>query len=39
MNIAFLLTPKSEVIYLQPDCTMRQAMEKMEYHRYSAISG
>lgn len=37
MNIAFLLTPKSEVIYLQPDCTMRQAMEKMEYHRYSAI--
>ena len=37
MNIAFLLTPKSEVIYLQLDCTMRQAMEKMEYHRYSAV--
>lgn len=37
MNIAFLLTPKSEVIYLQHNCTMRQAMEKMEYHRYSAV--
>ncbi len=37
MNIAFLLTPKSEVIYLHHDCTMRQAMEKMEYHRYSAV--
>ncbi len=37
MNIAFLLTPKSEVIYLQLDCTMRQAMERMEYHRYSAV--
>lgn len=37
MNIAFLLTPKSEVIYLHHNCTMRQAMEKMEYHRYSAV--
>ncbi len=37
MNIAFLLTPKSEVIHLKLDCTTRQAMEKMEYHRYSAV--
>ena len=37
MNIAFLLTPKSEVVYLQLHYTMRQAMEKMEYHRYSAV--
>lgn len=37
MNIAFFLTPKSEVICLQDEMTMRQALEKMEYHRYSAV--
>ncbi|NLZ93527.1 MAG: CBS domain-containing protein [Firmicutes bacterium] len=37
MNIAFFLLPKKEVIYLPISCTMRQAMEKMEYHRYSAL--
>lgn len=37
MNIAFFLIPKSEVVYLNYKCTMRQALEKMEYHRYSAI--
>ena len=33
MNIAFFLTPKSEVVYLSKRMTLRQAMEKMEYHR------
>lgn len=37
MNIAFFLTPKVEVAYLTPESTMRQALEKMEYHRYTAI--
>lgn len=37
MNIAFFLIPKEEVIYLSPNSTMRQALEKMEYHRYTAI--
>jgi CBS domain-containing protein len=37
VNIAFFLVPKDEVIYLSPDSTMRQALERMEYHRYSAV--
>ena len=37
MNIAFFLVPKHEVIYLPQKSTMRQALEKMEYHRYAAI--
>jgi len=37
LNIAFLLVPKKEVAYLPLKCTMRQALEKMEYHRYSAV--
>ena len=37
MNILFFLTPKSEVAYLYDDYTIRQALEKMEYHRYSSI--
>ncbi|MBH9816719.1 CBS domain-containing protein [Clostridioides difficile] len=31
------LTPKSEVAYIYEDYTIRQALEKMEYHKYSAI--
>jgi CBS domain-containing protein len=31
------LTPKSEVAYIYDDYTMRQTLEKMEYHRYSSI--
>ncbi|WP_105618710.1 CBS domain-containing protein [Vallitalea okinawensis] len=38
MNIAFFLTPKSEVIYLKKNMTMRQALEKMEYHRYTSVA-
>ncbi|MBP2626705.1 MAG: domain containing rane protein [Firmicutes bacterium] len=37
MNIAFFLIPKKEVIYLPVNSTMRQALEKMEYHRYTAV--
>ncbi len=37
MNIAFFLTPKSEVVCESLTSTMRQALERMEYHRYSAI--
>ena len=37
MNILFFLTPKNEVAYIQEDSTLRQALEKMEYHRYTAI--
>ncbi len=37
MNIAFFLLPKDEVIFLSPRSTMRQALERMEYHRYSSV--
>ncbi len=37
MNILFYLAPKGEVAYLYDDYTMRQAIEKMEYHKYSAV--
>lgn len=37
MNIAFFLTPKKDVVYQKESSTMRQALERMEYHRYSAI--
>ncbi len=37
MNILFFLTPKNKVEYLNDDYTLRQALEKMQYHHYSAI--
>jgi CBS domain-containing protein len=37
MNIAFFLTPKSEVVWIPETATMRQALERMEYHGYSAV--
>lgn len=37
MNILFFLTPKSEIAYVFDTDTLRQALEKMENHRYSAI--
>lgn len=37
MNILMLLTPKSEVVYIKDTFSVRQALEKMEYHRYSAV--
>lgn len=37
MNILFFLTPKSDVAYINQDDTVRQVLEKMEYHRYSSM--
>ncbi len=37
MNIAFFLLPKKDVVFLSNNSTMRQALEKMEYHRHTAI--
>lgn len=37
MNILFFLTPKQDVAYIYDDFTLRQALEKMEYHRYSSV--
>lgn len=37
MNILFFLTPKCDVAYLEEDDSLRNALEKMEHHRYSAI--
>ncbi len=37
MNIAFLLTPKSQTVYIYEDCTYRQALEKLRHYGYTAV--
>ena len=37
MNILFFLTPKEPVAYVEEDDTLRQVLEKMEHHGYTAI--
>lgn len=37
MNILFFLTPKSEVIYVNEEDTVGQAMDTMEKYKYSAV--
>lgn len=37
MNILFFLTPKCDVAFVEENDTLRNVLEKMEYHRYSAI--
>jgi len=37
MNLLYLLRPKSTVAYLSSDCTVRQGLEKMRAHGYTAI--
>lgn len=37
MNVAFFLTPKNTVAYLYDHYTIRQGLEKMKYHGYTAI--
>lgn len=37
MNILFFLTPKSEVACIYEEDSIRQALEKMEFHKYSAV--
>ena len=36
-NILSLLTPKASLVYLTKDMTIRQALEKMRVHRFTAI--
>ncbi len=37
MNILFFITPKSEIAYIYEDDSIRQALEKMEFHKFSAV--
>ena len=37
MNILFFLTPKHDVDFIYDDYTLRQAVEKLEYHGYTAV--
>ena len=37
MNILFFLTPKCDVAYVEEEDSLRNTLEKMEFHRYSAI--
>ena len=37
MNVAYFLTPKSEVVYLNVHMTLRQVLEKMEHYRFQAV--
>ncbi len=37
MNLAYYLTPKSNVAYLYDDYTFRQGLEKMRHHGYTVI--
>jgi CBS domain-containing protein len=37
MNIAFYLTPKMNVVCLRDDWTLRQGLEKMRAHGYTAV--
>ncbi|CAH1201316.1 hypothetical protein PAECIP111893_01572 [Paenibacillus plantiphilus] len=37
MNIAFFLLPKQEVVCMTLDATLRQTLERMEHHRYTAV--
>lgn len=37
MNILYLLNPKESVAFLYEDNTLRQGLEKMKRHRYTAI--
>jgi len=37
MNFLYYLLPKEKVAYINENSTLRQAMEKMEHHRYTAV--
>lgn len=37
MNIAFFLLPKQDVVCLTLESTLRQTLERMEYHRYTSV--
>ena len=37
MNILPLLTPKKDIEYLYADFSVRQALEKMDFHRFGTV--
>ena len=37
MNIAFFLTPKSQVAYIREESSIRQGLEKMQRHGYTCL--
>ena len=37
MNILFFLKPKCDTAFIHDDCTLRQALEKVKHHGYTAI--
>ncbi len=37
MKVAFFLTPKAQVAWVALDSTVRQAIERMENHSYTAV--
>ncbi len=37
MNIISLLTPKEETFYLDSNSTIRQVLEKFDYHKFSVV--
>ena len=37
MNVLFFLLPKSSVVYVEEDYSIRQTLEKMQFHHYSAV--
>ena len=37
MNVLFFLTPKTDVAYVHDSDSVRQAMEKMDHYKYSAV--
>ena len=37
MNILFFLKPKADLVFIYEHYTLRQALEKMKHHGYTAI--
>ncbi len=37
MRVAFFLLPKSETVYLVENQTVRQGLEKLRHHGYTAV--
>lgn len=37
MNVAYFLTPKCDTAFLYDDYSLRQGLEKMKYHGYTAL--
>ncbi|MBR7081422.1 MAG: CBS domain-containing protein [Oscillospiraceae bacterium] len=37
MNLFNYFTPKADTFYLQSDATIRQAIEKFDYHKFSVV--